>query len=171
MDETGVKRSFGGNVEPLDRGFVDRHSFRAPAKPPAERFELHDPRADLTYRTKTFVEMVTKANQIGATRFTAISPDGTRSKVSRIGGTWQREDAAQTAAPPAREQPGPDAKVVPLTPPTPIVAKNDADAERTARIARIEAALHERYLIKRAPIRIGDDTIRQNKDGSLGDQT
>jgi len=48
-------------------------------------------------------------------------------------------------------------------------AKIDADAERAARAAQLEAALNERYLIKRAPLRIGDVFIGQTEYRHRGD--
>ena len=98
MDEPSPpQRSPGGTVEPLDRGFAVKEPLRTGA-PPTERFELHDARADLTYRMKTFVEMVTKANQIGALRFTVIGADGSRSTVSKVSGVWRRDDRTARAA-------------------------------------------------------------------------
>ena len=89
MDETpGQERRPGGSVEPIGRGFVGKEPFHTVALP-AERFELRDPFAEVTYRARTFVEMVTKANRVGAIRFTAIAPDGARSTVSKVDGTWR----------------------------------------------------------------------------------
>jgi hypothetical protein len=157
MDEPlrNAMRTPGGSVEPLDRGFVVKEALPI-QEVAAERFELHDPRSDLTYRRKTFVEMATKANQLGASRFVAIASDGSRSTVSKIGGRWQRDDRSHYL-------PTPIHKEAQATAPGPV------DAARAARIVDIEAALHERYLIRRAPIRIGDVFIGQTEYRHRGD--
>ena len=173
MDESpALERRPGGNVEPLDRGFVAKETFQTPTLP-AERFELHDPRADLTYRMKTFVEMVTKANQIGASRFIAIDPDGKRTTVSKVDGTWRREDRipdtpATTIARPHHTT-GVVPPLAPMAPAESVISRSDADVERAARLSRIEAALNERYVIKRAPIQIGEVTIGQTEYRHRGD--
>ncbi|MCE9658276.1 MAG: hypothetical protein K8R60_06915 [Burkholderiales bacterium] len=173
MDDTpALERRPGGNVEPLDRGFVAKEALRTPALP-AERFELHDPREDLTYRMKTFFETVTKANQIGASRFTVIDANGKRSTVSKVDGTWQRDDRAIQMPAPAVAKASRTTSVVPALAPTgptePVSTRSDAEAERAARISRIEAALNERYVIKQAPIRIGEVTIGQTEYRHRGD--
>ena len=166
MDETpDSPRTLGGNVEPGDRGFVAKD--RAQATTPSERFELHDPRADLTYRTRTFVDMVTRANQIGASRFVAIDPEGVRSTVSKVAGVWRRDvREARRAAEPKAETDRVASPKPPRVQPDKAVA-----AERTVRVLKIEAALHERYVIKRAPIRIGDVIIGQTEYRHRGDTT
>mgnify|MGYP000190317760 CR=1 FL=1 len=49
------------------------------------------------------------------------------------------------------------------------VAKIDAQAERAALVARLEAALMERYIIKRAPVTMGDVTIGRTEYRFRGD--
>lgn len=164
MDETtGPLRSPGGNVEPADRGFVAKDPRQSPS-PPAERFELHDPRTDLTYRMKTYVDMVTKANQIGAIRFTAIGPDGSRSTVSKTAGVWRRDE--RTPIPPTRTSQ--QIQDLAATAPTP-ADKSSPTPVHTLRRLKIDAALHERYVIRRAPFQIGDVTIGQTEYRDRGD--
>jgi Large polyvalent protein-associated domain 7 len=49
------------------------------------------------------------------------------------------------------------------------IARIDAQAERTAQLARIEAALADRYLIRRAPVTVGDVTLGRTEYRFLGD--
>ncbi|HNU11635.1 MAG TPA: hypothetical protein PKJ45_09800, partial [Rubrivivax sp.] len=49
------------------------------------------------------------------------------------------------------------------------VAKIDAQAERAALVARLEAALMDRYIIKRAPVTLGDVTIGRTEYRFRGD--
>ena len=48
-------------------------------------------------------------------------------------------------------------------------ANIDAKAERTAQVARIESALMNRYVIKRAPVTVGDLTIGRTEYRFRGD--
>jgi hypothetical protein len=50
-----------------------------------------------------------------------------------------------------------------------VVAKIDAEAERAARVARLEAALFERYVVKRAAVKIGELSIGQTEYRYRGD--
>ena len=49
------------------------------------------------------------------------------------------------------------------------IAKIDAQAERAALVARLEAALMDRYIIKRAPVTVGDVTIGRTEYRFRGD--
>jgi hypothetical protein len=84
---------------------------------------------------KTFVEMVTKANQIGASRFIAIDADGKRTTVSKVDGTWRREDriltrrlAIAAASPHHRRRAAAGA----MAPAESVISRSDADVERAA---------------------------------------
>ncbi|MDP2263740.1 MAG: LPD7 domain-containing protein [Hydrogenophaga sp.] len=173
----------GGTVEPANRATVAIERFQTPPEPPAERFELRDPFADVTYRSDRFTDMVAKADRLGASRFVALDAQGQRSWVHKVDGQWLRDDPRlpQRAATPERpvkdateqDRSVPSSNVIPLTttpmpqppPRSPEVAdaqasaKIDAQAERAALVARLEAALIDRYLIKRAPVTVGDLTI------------
>lgn len=176
----------GGTVEPANRAPVAIAKFQTPAPEPGERYELRDPFAEVTYRANTFPEMVTKADQLGSTRFVAVAEDGKRTPVQKVDGAWQRGE--QRPAPPERPlDPGPardevpeSASVAPKTgaskaPAQPeqvdpkAVAKIDAQAERASLVARLEAALMERYIIKRAPVTMGDVTIGRTEYRFRGD--
>ena len=76
----------GGTVEPANRVAVAKQHFQAPEEPAVERFELRDPFAEVTYRTRTIAEMAAKAEQLGATRFHAVAPDGRRTPVVKVDG-------------------------------------------------------------------------------------
>jgi hypothetical protein len=171
MDEPlSLERSAGGTVEPLNRAAIAKGLFQAPREPLAERFELRDPFAEVTHRAKTFQEMVSKADRAGAVRFTAISADGNRSYVSKINDQWTRIPQE----PMARREP--DAREVvlqssnPARPDTQVAATTTIDvAERLQKVFRLEASLSERYLIKRAAIRIGELRIGQTEYRHRGD--
>jgi hypothetical protein len=78
----------GGTVEPANRATVAKERFQTPIDAPAERFELRDPFAEVT-----FPEMAAKADQLGSNRFTARArnptgqPDRTGSQ-SHIQQPW-----------------------------------------------------------------------------------
>ena len=174
-DDTGRDIRPGGNVKPLSRPSVAKQLFQAPRQAASERYELRDPFAEVTHRAKTFDEMVVTANRVGAIKFTAIAADGKRSTVFKVNGSWQRGDRVPQPATPVREDPQPAPNVVPLAAvPVNLEAsspKVDAQAQRKARVSQLEAALNERYVIKRAPIRIGDVTIGQTEYRHRGDTT
>jgi hypothetical protein len=170
----------GGTVQPADRAPVAMRTFQTPEAATAERYELRDPFADLTYRSDRYQEMVTKADQLGASRFVALDALGQRSFVHKVEGQWQREDPREPQRPaatnrqektqgaPARQEP--PGKVIPMPSPQiepkareaadpQAMAQIDAQAERAALVTKLEAALLDRYLIKRAPVTVGDVRI------------
>ena len=178
--------SQGGTVEPANRATVAKERFQTPIDVPGERYELRDPFAEVTYRANTLPEMVAKADQLGSNRFVAVAEDGKRTTVQRVDGEWQR--GPQRSAAPERlidstsiRDEVPEAtKVVPLpgTAKAPAqadaadaktLAKIDAHAERAALVARLEAALRDRYIIKRAPVTVGDVTIGRTEYRFRGD--
>lgn len=180
----------GGTVEPAPRARTDRDL--NPASPQGERYELRDPFNDVTYRARTFNEMTAKAAQLDATRFTAIDADGTRTPIRKIDGEWRSGDRL-----PARMKPAPDLRTTrddipdrseaaaderttgPAAKRTAgadkagakVHAKIDAQAERAAMVARIESSLQEQYIIKRAPITLGDMTIGSTEYRFRGDSS
>lgn len=182
----------GGTVEPANRATVAKELFQTPAEVARERYELRDALADLTYRSNSMAEIVAKADQLGSSRFVAIAEDGRRTTVQRIDGGWQR--GPQRPAPPERpievEPPVRDdfpdhddarapTKLAGRTQEpqhvpaeradTQAVPRLDAKAEREALVARLEAALQERYVIKRAPVTVGDVTIGRTEYRFRGD--
>ncbi len=176
----------GGTVEPANRAPVAIAKSQTPEPEPGERYELRDPFAEVTYRANTFPEMVAKADQLGSTRFVAVAEDGKRTPIQKVDGAWQHGE--QRPAPPERPlDPGPARDEVPegasaapapgasKAPPQPeqvdarAVAKIDAQAERAALVERLEAALMERYIIKRAPVTLGDVTIGRTEYRFRGD--
>lgn len=167
----------GGTVEPANRAKVAREVFQMSNEPAGTRYELRDPFAEVTYRVDSFAEMVTKANQLGASRFHSVASDGSRTTFVKVDGEWRRPDARE--APSSAHEAGASVRpssVVSLAPspattpaPDVVVAKIDADAERTARVARLEAALFERYVIKRAAVKVGDLAIGQTEYRYRGD--
>ncbi|MCX2865358.1 hypothetical protein OOZ63_26385 [Paucibacter sp. PLA-PC-4] len=180
----------GGTVEPAPRARADRDL--NPAPPQGERYELRDPFNEVTYRARTFGEMTAKAAQLDASRFTAIDADGTRTPVRKIDGEWQRGDRL-----PALMKPAPDLRTTRDDFPDPsdaaaderttgpaakraagadkagakIQARIDAQAERAAMVARIESSLQEQYIIKRAPITLGDMAIGSTEYRFRGDSS
>lgn len=169
----------GGTVEPGDRAAIAKAAFQEPDPADGPRFELRDATNDLVYHAKSFDDMVVKADHVGALRFTAIDDEGRRSFVHKVDGTWQRPPWLRSD--PAREreasaiptkEPAQGATVVPLTPATSaeaVVARIDAEAERAALMARLKAALDERYVIKRAVVTINDRPIGQTEYRFRGD--
>jgi hypothetical protein len=188
-DNSPVRRAVpaqGGTVEPANRASVAIERFQTPDDKTGERYELRDPFAEVTYRANTFPEMVAKAEQLGSSRFVAVAEDGKRTPIQKVDGEWQR--GQQRSAPPERpldplpvRDDVPEAtNIVPLpgaskasAQPEQIdgksIAKIDAQAERAALVARLEAALQERYIVKRAPVTVGDVTIGRTEYRFRGD--
>ena len=173
----------GGTVEPANRATSAKERFQTPIDVAAERYELRDPFAEVTYRANTFPEMVAKADQLGSSRFIALDAQGKRTTVQKVDGQWQRgpQRAAVPERPidaaPVRDDVSQATNVVPLGKAQPqaeaadakIIASIDAKAERAALVARLEAALVDRYLIKRAPATVGDVTIGRTEYRFRGD--
>lgn len=178
----------GGTVEPANRAALAKERFQTPHEQPGERFELRDPFFDVTYRAKTFDEMIAKAGQMGATRFAAIDGEGARTPIQKVNGEWQRG----TALPALPKRPSdpmttrddvPDVSAEPMAGPTATknapqdkatakaIARIDAEAERAAMVARIESSLSERYVIKRAPVMVGDIKIGSTEYRFRGDSS
>lgn len=178
----------GGTVEPASRTGLVREKFRTPPEVPGERYELRDPFADVTYRYDNLSAMVAKALQLGSKRFTAIHEDGARTVIQRFRNGWQRGE--QLPPPPQRpldllpaNDEVPDAAGdgkkarnadVPLhaeRPDEKAVARIDAEAERADLVARLESALKERYIIKRAPVIVGEVSLGHTEYRFRGDST
>jgi hypothetical protein len=175
----------GGTVQPANRAAVAKDKYQTPHEQQGERFELRDPFADVTYHAKTIQEMVTKAAQLGASRFTAIAEGGQRTPVTKAGDQWVRGEQL----PPLTQRPldlgsesgdRPDllpAPPKPLTQPkteqtdTKALAKIESDAERAALVAKLETALKDRYIIKNAPVSIGDVKIGHTEYRFRGDSS
>jgi hypothetical protein len=170
----------GGTVQPADRAPVAMRTFQTPEAAPAERFELRDPFAELTYRSDRYQEMVAKADQLGASRFVALDAQGQRSFVHKVDGQWRREEPREPQRPAAVDrQAQPQGESVRQESPSKVspkaspqaepkartvadpqaMAPIDAQAERAALVSKLEAALLDRYLIKRAPVTVGDVRI------------
>ena len=175
----------GGMVEPANRATIAKERFQTPTDVPAERYELRDPFAEVTYRANTFPEMAAKADQLGSNRFVALDAEGRRTTLQKVDGEWQRGPKLAAAperpidATPARDDVPQATNVVPLPKAQPqadaadakVIASIDAKAERAALVARLEAALVDRYLIKRAPVTVGDVTIGRTEYRFRGDAT
>lgn len=173
----------GGTVEPANRATIAKERFQTPIEVLAERYELRDPFAEVTYRANTFPEMVAKAEQLGSNRLVALDAEGRRTTVQKVDGEWQRGPklAAAPERPidgtPARDDVPQATNVVPLAKALPhadaadakVIAGIDAKAERAALVARLEAALVDRYLIKRAPVTVGDVSIGRTEYRFRGD--
>ena len=183
----GAAPAQGGTVERAKRATVAKERFQTPVDVPGERYELRDPFAEVTYRANTLPEIVAKADQLGSSRFIAVDAEGQRTTVQKADGQWQRDGqrGPQRAAPPERpldatpirDNVPQAANVVPMpnSPRQPevadakAVAKIDAQAERTALVARLETALMDRYVIKRAPVTVGEVTIGRTEYRFRGD--
>ena len=173
----------GGTVEPANRATTAKERFQTPINVPGERYELRDPFAEVTYRANTFPDMVAKADQLGSSRFIALDAQGKRTTVQKVDGEWQRGQQRAAAperpvdATPVRDDVPQATNVVPMSKAPPqaeaadakVVANIDAKAERAALVARLEAALMDRYIIKRAPVTVGDVTIGRTEYRFRGD--
>ena len=103
-----------------------------------------------------------------------MTEDGKRTPVEKVDGAWQRSDT-RGAEPSARSRD--DAQqatsttpqTVATVPAESVIAKIDAEAERAARTRQLEAALRERYIIKRAPLDLGAVTLGQTEYRYRGD--
>jgi hypothetical protein len=181
-----VAPAHGGTVEPANRATVAKERFQTPVEPIGERYEMYDPFAEVTYRINSYAAMVAKAEQLGSSRFIAVAEDGKRAMVQKVGDEWRR--GPQRPAPPERPlDPTPIRDEVPeamraaptvgktLASPQPehadlkALARIDAQAERAALVTRLETALLERYVIKRAPVTVGDVTIGRTEYRFRGD--
>jgi hypothetical protein len=176
MDTDSSPHGPGGTVEPGNRAQVARDVFQMPRETLGIRYELRDPFAEVTYRVDSFKDMAAKADQLGAVRFHAVHADGSRHAIEKSEGKWKepkdRAAPATSRAPLDADRPN----VIPLTssPTAPHVrdtalAKIDLDAERAARVARLEQALIERYVVKRAAVRVGNLAIGQTEYRYRGD--
>ena len=87
--DTGPQRRPGGTVEPANRAAVAKQMHQTPFEPVAERYELRDPFAEVTYRANTFAEMTAKADQLAATKFFAVGEDGQRTPIVKVDGQWK----------------------------------------------------------------------------------
>lgn len=178
----------GGSVEPASGQAVAGRRQQYAREASGERYELRDPFAEVTYRTDKLAEVIAKAQLLGSNRFTAIAADGSRTVLHKVGDEWTRgEQLAPSpqrpldlvpasdeapAAPkngpkqrtngPAPQHQQPDAKAA---------ARIDKDAERAALVSRLEAALKERYIIKRAPVVVGDVSIGHTEYRFRGDSS
>jgi hypothetical protein len=171
----------GGTVEPLNRATVAKSWFQVPDDAPVERYELRDPFAETTYRSNSFAEMTSKAEQLGSTRFSAVDADGKRSPVVRVLGQWEREVPHQ-AMQPAQDASRPADRAAPDMHPAShgkgsakaqarSTVRIDAQAERAALQERLQAALQERYVIKRPTRAAGDLQMGQTEYRFRGDMS
>lgn len=173
--ESAQDRRPGGIVEPANRATVAKRLFQTPADPVGERYELRDPFAETIYHLKTIPQIVAKAEQLGATRFQAVDDDGKRSQIDKVAGRWQRADGRALVVPPpsvkeASERASIAAPPVAAPPEHETAAeKMDAKAARAQYVERLEAALNERYVIKRAPAKLGEVAIGQTEYRYRGD--
>lgn len=178
----------GGTVEPASRAGIVKEKSRMPPEVPGERYELRDPFAEVTYRTDKLIEMVAKAQQLGSKRFTAIAEDGARTVVQRFRSGWQRgkhlpptpqrpldllpaNDEVPDAAGDGKKARSGNAQAQENRPDEKATSKIDAEAERAELVARLESALKERYIIKRAPVIVGEVSLGHTEYRFRGDST
>jgi len=170
MDAQPAPARVGGTVEPANRAAVAKERFQTPMDLVGERYELRDPFAEVTYRARTSQEMAAKAEQLGALRFYAVDMNGKRTAINKVDGEWRRSQPPPTRAiePDVAKTQSPS---LPKAPEVVDAAKIDVEADRLARAERLQKALTERYVIKRAPLRMGDVTIGQTEYRFKGDAT
>jgi hypothetical protein len=155
----------GGSLEPVNRDSSPQKYDVPPPKAAAERFELNNLPSRVTYRAHTLEDIAAKADQLGASRFDAVAPDGKRTSYVRADATWRRSSMLEASLDP-RQQPG-DPELIPArlvidmglaAPPT---VPAEADPVRRLYKERIATALHERYAVKHGSVSLGDITHRQ----------
>lgn len=183
MDESSNRSRTGGTIYQGDLGDIALASIRRRAAAQGVRYELRDPFAEVTYRTANLKDIIAKAEKFGSDRFTEIDEADRRTTLHSVDGQWQRGVQRTAAAPHAVEAVNdrdevPDRSLDGVSPalsaanatrPERDVARNDAQVERAALIARLEVALNERYVIKRAMVSIGDKPVGQTEYRFRGD--
>ncbi|WP_271009266.1 LPD7 domain-containing protein [Paucibacter sp. B51] len=161
----------GGQIEPesRSRGVAKAVRQRAVDVSHDTHYELRDPFAEVTYRTKSFADMVSTADRLGSVRFVEIGEDGTRRAVTKTAGTWP--SPTQTSKKPGKarapgsksldtvqvEREAQASKPLELSLEMPKLSPNPVEETR----ARIEAALEERYLVHRKPLALGSLSLGQ----------
>jgi len=173
--------SVGGTLTPGDRLAAVKSVLQSTnAVPTQEHYELRDPFAEVTYRTTSFADATARAEQLGSHRFVAISTGGKRTTLTKVDGQWQRGPQRPALRRPDLTDERDDESPKPLRvtattaredPRAQIDPASDAKVERDAQAARIEAALLERYLVKRAPVALGQLTIGRTEYRFRGDAT
>lgn len=175
--------ALGGVLEPAKHATVARARLQTKEQS-SERYELRDPFSEVTYCADTFPEMVAKAEQIGSSRFIAVADDGKRTPIMKTAGEWLR-GAQLPAAPKLQLDPTtardnlPEAIATRTTAGTVVGQQQsqradttfDPREERNARVASIESALMDRYLITRAPLRVGAMSFGQTEYRFRGDSS
>ncbi|MFM2056473.1 MAG: hypothetical protein RLY71_858 [Pseudomonadota bacterium] len=173
----------GGTIESSRSRTPAKEATKSPLTPATARsveppgstfsYELRDPFAEVTYRTRTFGEMVDKADKLGAVRFHEVDADGKRTPVVKVGAGWHIEPAGQqpTTRGTDLESAGSNVVSINSSGKTPEAAFDRAEAEaiRAAHLARLQAALQERYVIKRAALQLGDLPVGQTEYRYRGD--
>src|SRR5574337_1123636 len=151
--------AMGGTVEPANRAPIAKSIFQTPIETAAERYELRDPFAEVTYRSHDFAEIAAKADKLSSKRFVAIDADGHRITITRVGDQWQRGEMRPLRAKPARDlsherddesppaSPARRDRAAPDRPPsaTEAIARIDARSEHTARIDRKSTRLNSSH--------------------------
>lgn len=174
MDAEPAQTRVGGSVEPANRAAVAKERFQTPMDLVGEGYEVRDPFAEVTYRARTSQEMAAKAEQLGALHFYAVDLDGKRTPINKVKDEWQRADSPSTRPTERDVEKGQVPTTAPLRaakPPEADLAKIDVEADRLARAERLQAGLTERYVIKRAALRLGDATLGQTEYRFKGDAT
>lgn len=175
----------GGTVEPVQaRARTAKHAVeQVELAAGQERYEVRDPRAETTYRTSHLGEATSRAAALGATRLVAIDADGRRTPIRQVDGQWQRGEPMaplpdRPAAAYAQERDDESAPARPAaalsvepSPQSTTESRTELRAERATLAARLDAALRERYVIRRAPIVMGDVTIGHTEYRYRGDST
>lgn len=166
MDETtSTPPASGGTLEPAHQAPAAEQPNGKSKDLNERRYELRDPFAEATYRSTNFEEMVARADRLHAIRFVAIEPDGTRTRIEKGRDGWPRtanrevSPAHETSAPPTARQP---TVVVETT-------AVDPSAERASRVAALEAALTERYVVTRSSMKIEGLGVGQSEYRYRGD--
>ncbi len=184
---TATTSPSGGTVEPAGKAGQARDKSQMQLELRGERYELRDPFAEVTYRTTTLDSMIAKAKELGASRFTAIADDGVRTPILKVGRKWQRGDPLPVRAerpldlgpangdrpdaPAGKAHQAPETAIQTHQPVAKDLARLESEAERAALVAKLQTALQERYIIKHAPVSIGDVKIGHTEYRFRGDSS
>lgn len=174
MDDSSPMPRAGGTVEPADKAGIAKALLKRDSSAGQARFEVPDPRVELTYRSTSYGEVTAQADRLGSERIVQVDAVGQRTTIRRGADGWPKPklEAVKSvrAAHPAKE-PEP-AKATPTSAePAPAAAAKapTVKVDRHEERQRLQAALDERYIVKRAAVQVGDVMVGQREYRFRGD--
>lgn len=184
MDNSGSRDTRqptrGGVVELSNPAALIQEKLRRPQPAGGERYELRDARSEVTHRSTRLDEILARAEQLGSSRFVEIDSANRRTPYVKADGEWRAEPQrpvepkpdlaseagrAASTGEPAKLQ----VETVAQRPPDSVNRELKSSEERSVAVAKLEASLVERYLIKRAIPLAGDLAIGRTEYRFRGD--